>query len=556
MKKGSWKLIQFCVIFTVIGIIGGWVAARQGDRLDHETDAGEAAQDARTLAGADEEELELPPETLENLGVRVASVQSTSFTQYRSVPATIARTPFNVRPVVAPIGGRVREVFVEPGLVVQAGETLLTLVREPIARPKLALTEELLKPAGEAIHTAVVDLRRALEETGIVQTELARIEKFTRREGDDELPVLPRQKEIDLRYQQVRAEAALERARHELIKHGLTEAQITQVEGGGGIPALGPDTWKRALERNGLWTESAQAIYDIVPASLRQDRWTIATIGELATAGLIDKALIAWLSDQPDGCGHILEIGSLLQQGYSVIDVRSMHDLGALDPLVEVRAPSDGEVADWDVAAIAIAPDARVTSGTQLVSLVNPRDMYLRTQPVGAEVESVLEALGEGLRCEAHPLVEGSGPILRDLEVAFASSDAGGTGTVAWAAVKNEVLSARELSPKRRLRTWKVREGLQYRLRIPTDTRDGVLVLPAESLAEDGPNQIVFVVHGTHFHAEPVVTSYRDEEVVVLPLDRNDHVKVGDAVVISGAYALSFALKGGDQPDAHAGHSH
>jgi len=297
MSPNQRNAVLFCVVFTTIGLVGGWTAARQSARH---------AEPETTKTNDSSAPRELPPETLRNLGVELGEAKLGPFVQYRSIPAVIAATPFNEQPVVAPIGGRVREVLVEPGMLVRAGELLLTLVREPIPRPTLDLTDEILKPARESVHSTVVELRKSLEETRIIQSELDRVAKFTGKVGGEELPILPRQTAIDLRNQLRRTQRALEQSRLELEKHGFTRTQIDSIAAGQPLPDLGTDTWKRALERNGMWSESAQRLHDTVHEQLQSEHWTIATIGELAAAGLIKDELVDWLKSVPAGCDHFL----------------------------------------------------------------------------------------------------------------------------------------------------------------------------------------------------------------------------------------------------------
>jgi multidrug efflux pump subunit AcrA (membrane-fusion protein) len=551
MKNKRWDVLIYCLVFTTIGAMAGWIASRQstgaGSIDPHHTDSGQDA-DPR---------VDLSPQTLNNLGVTVGELQPTSFVRYRSVPAVVAHTPFNEQPVVAPIGGRVREILVEPGMLVRAGDPVLRLVRDPIPRPTLHLTEEILKPAREAVHQMVVELHKASEEKRIVQTELTRIEKYTEKVGEEDLPILPRQTVIDLRYQRLRAEYALKRARLELKKHGFTAEQIDSIAEGSPIPQLGEDTWKRALERNGLWPDAARKLLAVVPESLHGERWTIATIGELAASGLIRDSLISWLEEAPEGCDHFLEIGALLQKGYSVEAVRELHALHALDPVVELRAPGHGRIEDWDVVQIDVKAGEQITTGHHLMRLLDPRVLYLKTRPLGGEQADVLHAMNTRGVCEARPLIDGSGPVLSNVDIEFLSSDASTHGTIAYAKLRNEPIESGPREDGRTLRSWKLRAGLKYTLRVPVDSLDNVYVLPAKAVTYDGPDRVVFLQDGDTFKSVDVTVTYENEEVAVIAIDAHTRLFPGDVVVLSGAYALSMALKNpGDQVDAHAGHSH
>lgn len=548
MKK-RWDILLFCVIFTALGVAGGWLAAMQ---LGSDTAAGGHEEPE----GAAQTTPALPPATLKNLGVTVGEAEIGTFTRYRSIPAVVQRTAFNAQPVFAPFGGRVADVLVDIGTVVEPGDTLVTVVRDPIPRPTLTLTEDVLKPANESIHATVIELRKSRAEIRIAETELKRVEQYTGRVGEEEIPILPRQRAIDLKYELLRGTKSAEQAELELTKHGLTEEQIEAVANGGAIPNLSEDNWKRALKRNGLWPPSADVLYGVLTEKHRSMRWVIATIGELSASGLNTPELVEWLKAEPEACDHFLQIGSLLQKGHSVSDIRRLHELNAFEPIIEVRAPTGAE--DWNVDETLIRPGARVEAGATLLTLLNPRVMYLKLSPVGGEKSDVLRALTEKAPCEARPLVDGSGPNLSDVRLSFATGKPGEAGgSLTLAEVKNEPLTETTGEDGRKHRTWKLRDGLKYMLRIPTVTMENVFVLPSAAVAVDGPHKVVFIQDGDSFRDVMVEIVYQDEEVAVIPAGKETALFPGDPVVTGGAFSLGIALKSGSaQPDAHAGHSH
>ena len=104
MKK-RWDILLFCVIFTALGVAGGWLAAMQ---LGGDTAAGTHEEPD----GAAQTTPVLPPATLKNLGVTVGEAEIGAFTRYRSIPAVVQRTAFNAQPVFAPFGGRVADITI------------------------------------------------------------------------------------------------------------------------------------------------------------------------------------------------------------------------------------------------------------------------------------------------------------------------------------------------------------------------------------------------------------------------------------------------------------
>jgi len=94
-------------------------------------------------------------------------------------------------------------------------------------------------------------------------------------------------------------------------------------------------------------------------------------------------------------------------------------------------------------------------------------------------------------------------------------------------------------------------------LEVPVRSMENVYVVSTAAIADDGPDKVVFIEDGDSFKSVPVEVAYQNEEVAVLPINKDTRLFPGDALVLKGAYALSLALKsGGAKPDAHAGHNH
>jgi hypothetical protein len=191
-----------------------------------------------------------------------------------------------------------------------------------------------------------------------------------------------------------------------------------------------------------------------------------------------------------------------------------------------------------------------------LLTLLNPRQMYLKTEPVGGEVADLLRAISEAAKCKARPLIAGSGPELEGLTIAFITGDDRSGASVAYADVKNQPLSIKGSGTGKR-RSWLLRSGLMYVLRIPVKQQDNVYVLPSDAVTDDGPRKIVFLQDGDTFRPVEVEIGYQDHEVAVIPINEHTEMFPGDPVVLHGAFALGLALSsGGDKLDPHAGHKH
>ncbi len=543
--RSRWGIPLTATICTLLGLfIGSMVAGGTGRREPTKEEGGEHGHAPQ-----------LPPATLANLGVRVGKVEPTTFVRTVAVAAVVTDMPTTEQPVFAPIGGRIESIDVEIGRVVEPGRVVITLVRDPLPRPQLTLTADVLRPAQEQLHSSVLDLRKSAEEVRIARTELERVEQYTGNVGGRDLPLIPRQRAIDLRYQLSRAEKEQEQARLELQKHGLTEEQIGAIEAGASIPELDEERWQRALARNGLWPPEAQRLSAALPKAIRSLPWVTATIGELAASGLVTPELTEWMATA-EGALHFLDIGVLLQQGHTLEDLKRLHALNALEPVVRILAPALVEGAAWDVLEVLTKRGAKVAAGDRLLTLSDPRRLLLRTEPVGGEVAAVLAAAKERHGITGKPLIRDSGPALDGLRVGYVQSSNANEGTIAFIEVANSVSSTIEREGGLASRTWSLREGMSYLLSVPTAKLDNVYVLPSSAVTEDGPNKVVFLQDGDGFKPVPIAIVYQDDEVVVVPAGQGVALFPGDPVVQSGAFELGLALKGGDAVDAHAGHGH
>jgi multidrug efflux pump subunit AcrA (membrane-fusion protein) len=530
--------IALAALLVVIGLAAGWYAARQGH---------EAAGDDEATKTVDEA---LSPQALENLGVRVGKAELSDFVRTIAVQAVVVDRPQNGQPVVAPFGGTVSEVAVRPGQVVRARELLICALREPIARPALALTADVLTPVSENLHEAVAALRTATSQLKIAREELERVRSLTSTGKEGGLPLLPGQTEIDRRYDVARAEQEAANARRELERHGLVAKEIDAVAAGA-LPPGNLRLWKRALESNGLWGETEDTILATLPEREQSLPWTVAAVGELAAAGLATKELADALARTPPLAAHFVEAASLLLQGGTVAHVRDLAARGALEPTMKLRAPQGG---DWDVAEVLVRPGQHVAAGETLVLLHDPKRMWLRLEPVGEQIGSVVSAVESGESLRAEPLLAGSGPTLADLKVDRLDTrgELERRGAVGIVICENEAVVAEGSDS----RSWRLRVGLRYLVRVPVERLEGRFVLPAGAVTELGPERVVFLRSGKTFRSVPVHVEYEDDAVVVIANDGS--LFPGDPVILEGAFALGLALQAGQggSADPHAGHNH
>jgi len=477
----SLRFIVICVLFTVMGLIGGFMAANQ-TASTHKSHVNEDHPHS-----AHEEKMNISPEAAKNLGIEVADVELASFSSYRSIPAMIEETPLTVQPLFAPIEAVVKDVKVKHGSVVEGDEVVVTLLRDAVTRPRLNVTAELLDP------------ERRLK--GLTAGEISSIENNT-----------PVERQLIL--------------------------------------------WKLALKRNGYWPILAENIYKTLPKKTQDLPFSVAVLGELSANALLTQELLQYFESDKAIGPYFFEIASLLLQGKGFSYVKNLCDLGALDTTIEIKAPI--RVKDWDVHGVFVTVGEHVKKGEELISLHNPRELHMVVHAKGSEIAVLIAALEKKKSLKAVPLTKGAATELRDLTIRNVEEALNGQGgAVVHLEVVNNPLIINTDNSGTRYRSWKVRVGSKYILRVPQKIFDEVYVLPNEAVVFDGPERIVYIKNGESYDATSVVVLYEDDEVAVLSR-KDSNIFPDETVVVQGAFGLDIAMKAGKSGpvDPHAGHSH
>jgi hypothetical protein len=196
-----------------------------------------------------------------------------------------------------------------------------------------------------------------------------------------------------------------------------------------------------------------------------------------------------------------------------------------------------------------------VEAGEVLVECRDASRVQLDLAPAGPDAAALASALSEGETVAAEPLLRGSGPSLQGLRpLRFESGAEHGGAGVLVPAENRAISTAKE--GDREFRSWALRPGLRYVVRVPVERLPGRFVLPADAVVAQGPDTVVLLEDGSSFRPVSVRVEHRDARVVVVAGD--GAVFPGDRVVTKGAYAVSLALQAaaGGGVDPHAGHHH
>jgi multidrug efflux pump subunit AcrA (membrane-fusion protein) len=119
----------------------------------------------------------------------------------------------------------------------------------------------------------------------------------------------------------------------------------------------------------------------------------------------------------------------------------------------------------------------------------------------------------------------------------------------------NQVEFVRESEGSRYIE-WRFKPGQRMELHVPVERWDERIVLPTQSIVEEGAETYVYRQNGDHFDRVSVHVEYRDRKSAVVA--NNGSIFPGDVVAGEGAYQMHLAMrnKSGGGVDPHAGHSH
>lgn len=291
------------------------------------------------------------------------------------------------------------------------------------------------------------------------------------------------------------------------------------------------------------------------PASLE----LAAARGELRRQGCTEEQ-IARIEKGAEGDaeGRLVQAAAaFLQKGTPIADEALRAGLQAHGFIVDLAVPPASDGGDWDVQAVHARPGERLDAGAPVLTLSDPRRLVLKAEPVGTEMSAMLAALTAGAALEAVPLVAGEAPRLSGLAIARVAADPDAHGSDGYLFVENSPLLVRDEGARGAFRTWRLRAGQRFMIRIPAETFPDVFLLPADAVAQEGAARVVFVEDGDSFRPVEVELLYHDDEVAVVANNAKTELFPGDRTVQSGAFALGLALKAGTQPAAaHHGHTH
>lgn len=262
---------------------------------------------------------------------------------------------------------------------------------------------------------------------------------------------------------------------------------------------------------------------------------------------------------------------SLLLHGLSTEQVDEISKARALRSDLTIFVPERGSKADvvtrksegkneklFVVNELAVETGRLVTAGDPLLTLADYSELYVEGNAFEQDGQLVADALKSGYKVTA--IVENhteAGTKVPGLSILYLSDEVDSASRTLhfYMRLPNERIRD-ETTDGHRFINWRFKPGQRTHLRVPIEEWPDRIVLPADAVAQDGPESYVFQQNGDHFDRRPVQVEYRDLESVVIAQDGS--LFPGDRVAMSGAQQMLMALKNksGGGVDPHAGHNH
>lgn len=257
---------------------------------------------------------------------------------------------------------------------------------------------------------------------------------------------------------------------------------------------------------------------------------------------------------------------ALLLHGLSEEQVQEIFKTRKLLNALTIRAPvhshkDDASLADhwFHVQSLPVSPGVQVTAGQELCILADHCELLVEGKAFEDDAAQLRRALQEGWKVEASLMVgERKTEKVEGLKLLYLADqiDPESRAFHFYLELPNKIVLDQQPAPGRRFIEWKFKPGQRMELRVPVENWKDRIVLPVDSVVDEGAEAYVYRQNGDHFDRVAVHVEYRDRNDVVIAND--GALFPGDIVAGQGAYQIHLALKNksGGGIDPHAGHNH
>jgi multidrug efflux pump subunit AcrA (membrane-fusion protein) len=212
----------------------------------------------------------------------------------------------------------------------------------------------------------------------------------------------------------------------------------------------------------------------------------------------------------------------------------------------------------FQIQSLKVSQGQHVNAGDTLAVLADHAQLFIEGEAFERDLKEISRAANAGSLVSASVDTDGNKPdVISDLRLLYLAARVNPESRTLdfYVTLPNELLRDAKLEGHRFI-AWRFRPGQRVQLEIPIETLPDRIVLPADAVAQDGPETYVFTPNGDHLDRRNVHVEYRDPKWVVIASDGS--LFPGDLVAPTGAQQLQLALKNkaGGAIDPHAGHNH
>lgn len=231
-----------------------------------------------------------------------------------------------------------------------------------------------------------------------------------------------------------------------------------------------------------------------------------------------------------------------------------------------IRAPDDNRADEncpaehlYQVQNLPVSPGQQIEAGQELCVLGDHCELYVEGKAFEDDAARLRQAAREGWNVSGTLMVgDQQTEMVEGLKLLYVSGsiDPESRAFLFYLRLPNGIVLDQQPAPDRRYIEWQFKPGQRMQLRIPTEEWKDRIVLPVDSVVEEGAEMYVYRQNGDHFDRVPVHVEYHGRDSVVVAND--GALFPGDIVAGRGAYQIHLALKNksGGGIDPHAGHNH
>ena len=211
------------------------------------------------------------------------------------------------------------------------------------------------------------------------------------------------------------------------------------------------------------------------------------------------------------------------------------------------------------VAGLAVNRGDHVATGTPLAILTDHCELYIEGQAFEHDADVLNQAANRGAAVSALIQANGDGKgQVPDLHILYVESqvERDSRALKFYVSLPNQLVRNDSTPDGHRFIAWQFKPGQRVEILVPVETWKNRIVVPIESVIQEGAEWFVYKRDGDAFERESVHVEYRDQQSAVIENDGS--VTPGDQIAARGAYLIHLALKNraGGGVDPHAGHNH